>query len=198
MAVTVAQWLSALQSLLPPGDALTREPGATLTKLLGALAAQLADAQARAEALQEQSSNPLVAIEMLPDWERLLGLPDDCMVGVSLSLLERQSIAGQRLVEMGGQSRAYFIDLAARLDEPGCSITEHQPFTCNDRCNDAIYTEPDRFVWRMHIPHPADNARAFNCNDDCQDPLQQYTPSLIECPINERKPAHTKVLFTYA
>jgi uncharacterized protein YmfQ (DUF2313 family) len=198
MGMNVAAWLASLQALLPPGKAFTREAGANLTRLLEASAAMHSTAEARLEDLRSQSADPLVATNMLADWERLLGLPDDCMADQALSLADRQRIAGQRLVELGGQSRAYFIDLATRLGEPGCTITEHRPFNCNDDCNDALFSEPDRFIWRMHIPHPADNARFFNCNDDCNDALQQYAPSLIECPIDERKPAHTQVLFTYA
>lgn len=191
-------WLTALQALLPPGAVLTREPGAVLTKVLEAIAAQFAAAEARAVDLREQSSDPLKATYMLADWERLLGLPDDCMVGRTLSLADRQRIAGQRLVELGGQSRPYFIDLAERLGEPGCTITRFRPMNCNDNCNDALYSVADRFVWRMNIPRPADNARPMNCNDNCNSALQMYTPSLIECPIEERSPAETKVIFSYA
>lgn len=197
MALNTAAWLSALQALLPPGNALTREPGARLTRLLEAIAAIFAQAQARAESLQAQSSDPLVATDMLPDWERVLGLPDKCMADQTLSLQERQRIAGQRLVEQGGQSRAYFIDLAERLDEPGVTITEFRRFTCNSSCNDALYSDPDRYYWRVNFPHPANNARFMNCNDHCNSPLQQYQPSLAECPISERKPAHTNVIFSY-
>lgn len=192
------RWRAALQALLPPGDSLTREPGAKLTQLLDAFAAMLGRAQERLEDLAVQSSDPLQASEMLADWERLLGLPDDCMVGLQLSLDERRAIALQRLTELGGQSRAYFIDLATSLGEPGCTITEFRPMTCNDDCNDALYSEADRFVWRVNIPHPAANLRNMTCNDDCNDALQIYRPSLIECPISERKPAHTIVQFAYA
>lgn len=197
MALNTAAWLTALQALLPPGEALTREPGARLTRLFEAIAALFSQAQQRAESLQAQSADPLVATDMLPDWERLLGLPDDCMASLNLSLQDRQRIAGQRLVEQGGQSRAYFIDLAARLGEPGVTVTEFRRFTCNSDCNDALYSAPDRFYWRVNFPHPANNARFMNCNDSCDSPLQQYQPSLAECPISERKPAHTNVIFSY-
>lgn len=197
-AMSVRAWLASLQALLPPGSALTREPGAVFTKVLEAIAAQFAAAEARAVDLCNQSSDPLVATYMLADWERLLGLPDDCMVGQALSLVDRQRTAGQRLVEEGGQSRAHFIDLAARLGEPGCTISEFRPFNCNDDCNDALHSPFDRFTWAVNIPHPADGVRWMTCNDDCTSALQEYTPSLIECPITERSPEHTTVIFRYA
>lgn len=198
MAMNVSTWLAALQSLLPPGSAFTREPGAALTRLLEALAAMFAAAEEKAVELRAQSSNPLIATNMLPEWERLLGLPDDCTANQDLSVAARQRIAGQRLVEMGGQSRAYFIDLAARLGEPGCSITEFRPFNCNDDCNDALHSQEDRFTWRVNIPRPLLDVRMMNCNDACDDALQVFDESLIVCPITERRPAHTKVIFSYA
>jgi uncharacterized protein YmfQ (DUF2313 family) len=190
-------WLASLQALLPPGNALTREPGAKLTRLLEAIASMFSKAQQRFESLTEQSSDPLVATDMLPDWERVLALPDTCMANQTLSLQDRQRISGQRLVEEGGQSRPYFIDLAARLGEPGVTITEFRRFTCNSNCNDSLYSNGDRFFWRVNFPHPANNARFMNCNDSCDSPLQRYQPSLAECPISERKPGHTNVIFSY-
>jgi len=198
MGMNVQAWLASLQALLPPGRAFTREPEANFTKLLEAMAAMFSSAESLAVELRNQSADPLSATDMLPDWERLLGLPDDCLVDVALSLSDRQRIAGQRLVELGGQSRAHFIDLAARLGEPGCTISEFRPFNCNDDCNDALNGADDRFTWRVNIPHPAADVRLMTCSDDCTSALQEFTPSLIECPISERRPAHTTVIFSYA
>jgi uncharacterized protein YmfQ (DUF2313 family) len=197
MGLSAEQYLSHLQALMPLGAAWSREPGSDNTSTLAALAQELARVDARCEDLARES-DVRAADEMLADWERLLGLPDDCMAGQALSVIDRRLIATQRLVEQGGQSAAYFIALAALLGETGCTVTEFRPFNCNGDCNDALYSQSDRFVWRMNIARPANNARFANCNDDCNDALQAYTPSLIECPINERKPAHTTVLFAYS
>lgn len=169
-----------------------------MTRLLEAMAAMLARGEVKLDDLRAQSTDPQVATDLLTDWERLLGLPDDCMANTALSTQERQRLAAQRLVEMGGQSRAYFIDLAQRLGEPGCTISEFRPMNCNDNCNSSLNSQADRFFWRLNVPHAAANARFMNCNDSCNSALQTYTPSLIECPITERKPAHTNVLFAYA
>ena len=199
MAMTLASWLASLQALLPPGAALTREPASVLTRLLSGIAAQFVDAQARIESLQRQSSDPRNATDMLGDWERLLGLPDDCMAGLDLSIPDRQRVAFGRLTEQGGQSPAYFIALAEAYGEPGCTIDHRfRPMTCNDDCNDALYSDVDLFVWRVNIPRAADAVSVMTCNDDCNDALATYAISLAECPINERKPAHTQVLFAYA
>lgn len=199
MAMTLASWLASLQALLPPGAALTREPGAVLTRLLSAIAAQFVDAQQRMESLQQQSADPRLATSMLPDWERLLGLPDECMAGLDLSVSDRQRVAFGRLTEQGGQSPAYFIALADAYGEPGCTIDHRfRPMTCNDDCNDVLYSVADIFTWRVNIPRSAEAVSVMTCNDDCNDSLATFALSLAECPINERKPAHTKVVFAYA
>ena len=194
--MTLAAWLASLQALLPPGIALTREPGAVLTRLLEAVAVQFLAAQEALEQLLAQF-DPRNATDLLPDWERLLGLPDDCTPTENLTLGERQRLAYQRLLERGGQSRDYFIEIADDLGVPGCTITEFRPLTCSDDCNDALYSTADAYKWRVNVPQPADDVRLMNCNDDCTDALQFYTPNLIECPIRERQPAHTEVLFAY-
>lgn len=197
MAVTVPAWLESLQALLPPGRAFTREPGAVLTRLLEAMAAVFSNADKELVANQGQY-DPLQATTLLPDWERLLALPDACTASQALSTLERQRIASQRLMEEGGQSRAYFIGMAEQLGEPGCTITEFRQMTCNSNCNAALHSQADEFVWRVNVPSVAAGTRLMTCNDHCNNALLIFEPNLIECPIRERKPAHTEVLFAYA
>ncbi|OYZ03509.1 MAG: hypothetical protein B7Y42_00590 [Polaromonas sp. 28-63-22] len=198
MAVTLQAWLGSLQALLPPGRAFTREPGSVLARVLEALAAMLLAAQMRLEDLRAQG-DPLRATTMMPDWERFLALPDACVVAPeNLSLFERQQNLLQRLTEQGGQSAAYFIGLASQLGQPGCTVTEFRPMSCNDDCNDALFSPEDRFNWQFNVPAASVGIRVMDCNDDCNDPLDFFTPSLIECPIRKRRPAHTNVYFAYA
>lgn len=196
--MTLPHWLAALQALLPPGRALTREPTAKLTQLLEAIAGMFLDAQLRLEALLVEA-DPRRAVDLLPDWERTLGLPDTCTANLQLSTADRQRLAFARLVEEGGQSRAYFIALAASYGEPGCTITDgFRRANCNGNCNDTLYGEGDVFVWIVNIPRPINQVQAANCAGNCNDALASYTVSLAECPITERRPAHTTVLFKYA
>lgn len=195
MGVTLQAWLAALQAMLPPGRALTREPDSKLTNLLEAMAATFVDVQLRLEDLVAQA-DPRRATSMLPDWERLLGLPDHC-TPAGQQLADRQRAAYQRLTEQGGQSRAYFIALADLLGEPDVTITEFKQFTCNSACDAGLFSAADVFTWLTNIPRPALNVRPFDCNSSCDSPLQEYTPSVIECAFGERKPAHTEVIFAY-
>jgi uncharacterized protein YmfQ (DUF2313 family) len=198
MGMNVPAWLASLQALLPPGRAFTRESGANLTKLLEATAAMFSSAESLAVDLRIQSADPLTATGMLPDWERLLGLPDDCTITLPLSTAERQRLAFARLTEQGGQSRAYFIALAASLGEPGVTIADgFRPMTCNSTCNASLTSNADRFVWIVNVPRSANQLRGMNCNNNCNSALGSLQISLAECPITERKPAHTTVLFKY-
>ena len=195
--VSVAAWLAALQALVPPGQALTRDPRARWTRLLEAIAAMLRLAQLRFEALLIQW-DPRDATSMLPDWERLLGLPDDCLPLAGLSTVDRQRVAYQRLLDQGGQSRAYFIGLADLYGEPSTTITEFRQFNCQSRCIDALYSQADEFVWRVNFAREAANGRPMNCQSTCASALFTYDVSIAECPIRERAPAHTTVTFGYA
>lgn len=195
MAVNQSDWLTALQALLPPGRAFNREPGSVLTRVLGAMAAMLLAAQLKFEDLIDQR-DPRLATSLLPDWERALGLPDVC-TPAGQTILDRQRAAYQRYTEQGGQSRAYFIDLANKLGEPGVTISEFVPMTCNSTCNDALNSPADKFVFLMSLPRAALNVRPMTCNSNCDAALQEYTPSVIECAIQQRKPAHTNVIFGY-
>jgi uncharacterized protein YmfQ (DUF2313 family) len=195
MALTAPDYLLQLQALLPAGPAWPRE-NSPLTRLLDGIAQEAARVDSRANDLLAES-DPRTATELLPDWERVLGLPDDCNRSVSLTVPQRRLLAAQRLTELGGQSAAYFTAIAAVLGEAGVTVNEFRAMNCNDTCNSAVGSEGDRFFWSVNFPRPATGLAPLNCNDTCNDAMQTYTPSLAECPIRERKPAHTQVLFTY-
>lgn len=193
MALSADDYVAMLSGLMPGGPAWNDQ---VTHHLLAAWADELARLDARIDVLIEEA-DPRTANEMLADWERVLGLPDKCTSNLGLSIADRQRLAWAKLAEQGGQSRAYFIALAERYGEPGVTIDEFRQMNCNDDCNDALYSQADEFTWRVNVPHGVADFRLMNCNDDCNDALQMFTPNLIECPINERKPAHTNVIFSY-
>ena len=189
-------WLHTLRALLPPGRVFRAEDGTVLASLLAAIGASFDKAQQRLQDLLEQS-DPAKARTMLEDWERLLGLPDHCRPNDDMGMAERANIAAARLVEQGGQSRQYFIDLAADYGEPGATITEFRPANCNDHCNSPLWAQSARFTWQVTFPRSVISGRMAHCNDHCNSPLQRWERSAAECPITERKPAHTEVVFAY-
>jgi uncharacterized protein YmfQ (DUF2313 family) len=191
MALTAADYVKLINALTPVGPAWSDDTVRSIW------AQEYARLDARIWTLFEEA-DPRTATELLGDWERVLGLPDECMSDETLTLTERRRLAYAKLTEEGGQSKAYFIALAARYGEADVKIADGaRPMNCNDDCNAALYSAADRFVWQVRLQHPADDVRPMNCNDDCNDALQLYTRALAECPITERKPAHTTVVFRY-
>lgn len=195
MALGLQAYLLHLQALLPPGKAWTRAPGAWLTRLLGALAAEYSRVDARLDSLMTEA-DPRTTTELLVEWEAAAGLPDPCVVLDYLTIEQRQVALAAKITMRGGQSRQYFIDLAASMGYPGSTIDEYRPMTCNDTCNDALWSEDDIFTWQINLPSSGGITIA-NCTSDCNSPLQSWGDESIECRINRYKPAHTTVIFAY-
>lgn len=176
-----AKWLGALQALLPPGRAISREPHANVTKLLEGMAAPMGEAERLLDAWFVQY-DPNLAEEdgMLPDWERLLGLPDCCDHGIVQTLEQRRMAVIEKLTVLGGASRQYFIDMMARR---GIVIT---------------IDELGNFTWRVNAPMV--NLRHFRVGgDDARmgKRLRYWGDPAMECRITRLKPAHTKVIYGY-
>lgn len=65
----------ALLSLLPPGTAMTREPGSNVVKLVSGLGVEFARIEERLVTLQLENL-PHETTELIEDWYEVLGLPD--------------------------------------------------------------------------------------------------------------------------
>jgi len=111
MRATGTDYLRQLQALLPVGGAWTREPGAVLTELLDGKAVELARVHNRLVDLVDEA-DPQTTLELLPDWERVVGLPD-CCLGIADTIDARRALVLGRLTARGGQSDAYFRSICA-------------------------------------------------------------------------------------
>jgi uncharacterized protein YmfQ (DUF2313 family) len=91
------------------------DDGNLLKRLLSCLASEYALVEASAWGVIN-STDPGVAVDVLEDWERNLGLPESCLVEFSLSLTERQRIASAKLFDSGKTlTLQWYIDYAASL-----------------------------------------------------------------------------------
>lgn len=111
MRATGTDYLHQLQALLPVGPAWTREPGAVLTGLLDGQAVELARAHNRLVDLVDEG-DPQTTVELLEDWERVVGLPD-CCIGIASTIEARRALVLGRLTARGGQSAAYYQAICA-------------------------------------------------------------------------------------
>jgi uncharacterized protein YmfQ (DUF2313 family) len=178
MGMNADQYREHLQALLPRGAAWPREPGTVLTQVLDGLAQELARVDLRVENLLDEI-NPRTTYELLSDWERVLGLPDPC-VPAGQTTAERRSAVAAKIAATGGQSRAYFIALAAAL---GYTIT--------------ITEQVDGLPHKWRVNAALNTFVEFTCNSPCTDPLREWGNETLECAINQRAPAHTTLVFGY-
>lgn len=190
-----AEYLAQLRALLPRGWVWICGRGYVLYRLLSGMAPEFARVDQRLVDLRNEA-DPLTILELLPEWERLVGIPDPCAEGVATTLAARRAAVQAKLLATGGASRQYFIDYAAALGYPGATIDEFRPMGCNDTCNDSLWSELDRFVWMVNLPGDG-GCYVMTCNDTCNDYLQVWGETEIECRINRLKPAHTVVVFAY-
>jgi uncharacterized protein YmfQ (DUF2313 family) len=196
MARTADQYRDQLKSLLPPGRAITREPGANIDTLLDGLAQEWARLDAAGLELAVDV-NPLTTLLLLPDWERAAGLPDDCIGELAETLQDRRADLVARLSSTGGQSAAYFIEVAAALGYT-VTITEFRPFRVGQSAvGDALTNGDWIFAWRVNAPETT--ITSFRVGQSAVgEPLRAWGNERLECAIEQLKPAHTILLFGYS
>lgn len=182
-----------LRTLFPPSSLDPMGPA------LGVELVAEGNALDRAQSTADQiliEADPRTCALTLSDWERVYGLPDPC-VTAELSVDQRRAATVSLVIMQGGQSRLFFIDLAAELGYPGATIDEFRPMSCNDNCNDALWAESARFTWQINLPYATGGVFTANCNSACDSPLSAWGDEAIECRINRFKPAHTTAVFAY-
>ncbi len=195
MAVVTAtsgdDYYGLLLGLRPTGPAWPADDA-----LLQAIADGLARVHNRALGLLDEA-DPRLTLEMLPAWERNAGLPDAC-TGPAVGLAERRARLAAQITARGGQSRAFFIALAASLGFPGCTITEYAAFTVGSGCSDPLHTADVGWphAWRFNVPVKA-GAVSYTAASGCDEALRGWGSAVLECVIRRAAPAHTAVLFGY-
>lgn len=181
-----------LKLLLPP--VAYAPSGTVLTASIEAEGAALDRAQVLAGYVLEAISPAGAGGLWLADWERVLGLPDECAGGLGQTLAERTAAAVAKIRERGGQSREYFIGVAAALGY-AITIEEHDAYTCETACDQPLHDEDWRYAWTVRAPETT--VREYTCESSCADPLASWGNALLECVLNRLKPAHTHLIFAY-
>jgi len=194
MAVTDVDYLRQLQALLPHGPAWPRDES-PLTRLFDGLAQELARVDGRAMQLLEEA-DPRTTAELFADWERVTGLPDECVVafGGEQEQAQRRAALVGKLTTLGGQSAAYYVGLAAAL---GYAITveDFTEHTVEDSVEHPFYGAAWAFAWQVNAA--LNTVTDITVEDSVEDPIASWGNALLECVINRLKPAHTTVLFSY-
>lgn len=155
--------LQSIVAKLPVGFALGRR-GGVLDTLLRAAGQEVSDAEVSAAALMNEI-DPRQAIDLLGDFERVLG-PDPCgRDGGSLTLDQRQRLAHQRWTTKGGQSIAYMASVADKLAMT-IEIEEFWPSRAGVlRAGQRLRPEGSQFTWLVVVAEdtPADMLASLRC-----------------------------------
>ena len=198
--------------LLPVGRAWPRDEDSVLMRLVRGLSEIWGvRIDASAADLIEIEADPRRTIALLAEWERAYGLPDEC-VAEPLSVGQRQAALVARMTTMGGQSRAFFVDVARALGY-SIFIDEFSPFmagvsACGDTRETGAASEPFRweigdvdmrFFWRVRVVGVALTWFRAGSGQAGVDPhLRIGIASDLECLLRRWKPAHTEIVFAYA
>jgi uncharacterized protein YmfQ (DUF2313 family) len=206
--------------LQPRGMAWNRRPDSNWGKLWLANADGMARLEEKAFELIDEA-NPLFTQIALEDWERVLGLPDECSK-LGESIEQRRAAALAKLQRPGGQAIEFFLRFLAPYGDKVEIQESYPPFLASEsRADDRTWELPTgalsdgldgvyvdhyrgwNFVWTVtRINHDSRRFRAGR--DKAGDPLvvwhtdkDKVDPDL-ECRIIKLKPAHTEVVFVYA
>lgn len=194
MGLSADAYARQLKALMPPGPAWQGERETAIARLLLAVADELARVDGRAEALVREW-DPRTALETLPDWERVLGLPNPCVTEAQTVEARRAAVTA-KLTKLGGQSRQFFIELAAALGY-AITITEFRPFRAEQSAAGDSLTNGDWVhAWQVNAPETTTDSFLAG-RSVAGEPLRSWGNEELECVITARKPAHTHVLFAY-
>lgn len=193
MGMSPLQYVEQLRELLPPGKALDDGGDGVLTQLLTGLAQEYARVDASAGNLIDESL-PDSTFQLLPDWERVCALPDDCTPAGQAIEQRRQAVCA-RLLGNGTPSIPYLTAVAAQL---GYTVIV-------ERCRARRYGLPLgtpyggipwQFTWEVHAPLITLNSRTYGAAT-YGSPYASWQNDVLECVIKQHAPAHTVVHFIY-
>lgn len=193
---SVADYTSALQGLLPTGLVWSRKTDGVQSAVIRALAQSYQKSDDSALALLE-GAFPATATIMLTDWEKTLGLPDDCAIGENDSIALRQKAILSKLFSTGGQSSAYLIGVAKALGYNITITVFRQARAGMSVCGDALNGEDWPFTWLVNAPNTTINYAQAG-KSYCGDPLRSWGNRRLECRLSALAPSHTIVKFGYA
>jgi len=185
-------YTTLMLSLYPPGSAWPRDVDSVRGRILAAIAAEFARIDAAFEQILAERT-PRTALWLLPEWEASLGLPDEC-TGAATTIAERRAIAWARMIATGGQSPAYFIEVARALGYE-IEIDQFRARWYGRRPMGGHYGGQEmQAVWRVRV---ADTTRPRRYGRSyCGEPYTTWGNYPLVCLLRRLAPAHTTVLFS--
>ena len=185
-----------IRLLRPPGFASPTEPDDYVAALDRATALEFAALEASAEAMLPEI-DPDQSVNLLLDYERVLG-PDPYGRDLSaMTLGQRQAIAGARWTEAATMCAGYFIRLGASL---GVTITiDEIPLSeCGTfECGTEVVAYPVHLQFVVHLP--ATLEWTAECGVlEAGEPISGSEPNFLAAIIQREAPLHTVPVFYYS
>lgn len=143
---TQADYALALERLAPSGEVWPKGHGSTFSLALLALAGPPARNHAAANALLIDAF-PGTAVDLLPEWEATVGLPNACTpIAATTDARQRQVLA--KLADTGGASAAYFFGILSVFGYTDQAIEQFQPFRVGvDSVDTPLYSDDWAHTW---------------------------------------------------
>lgn len=189
-----SDFLSAIHALMPRGLAWPKDPLSVMGQVMSGLSQVW-------QRHTEQNNNllidafPSTSVQLLSNWEAALGLPDPC-AGASPTLQGRQAQVVARFAGSGGQSVPYATQYAATLGYT-ITVTEFTPFRMGQqRMGCQLGLQEWAFTWQINAP--LNTITYFRMGLSAMgEPLASWGNAVLQCELNEIKPAHTFLNFAY-
>lgn len=194
-AYSIDDFHQALRNLIPRGRAWDKETGSVPDQTLGVFAPSFQRSALAAVDLIADSF-PATALDLIPEWQETLGLPDPCAGPAATVQQQRRQIVA-RLTNSGGQTAAYYITFAAALGYT-ITITNDAPFRCGQSTAGQHVGSQDWFyTWAVHAPAYTPNPFLAG-QSTAGDPLNSGANLVLQCELSEAAPAHTVLQFHYS
>lgn len=193
MSRSASDYAQQLKALLPHGPAWESDCQPALHVLLEALAVEFARVDMRAGDLLSEAFLDTFH-EVLDDWERVLGLPDECVMDSGGAVAERKAQVLAKLVEKGGQTPAFFVALAKRFGYENAHVEEYRAprFGAARFGRNHFGTWRSQFMWVLHLGRRLDGGLRFGAAV-WGERLGGNPTDVIVCVIRRAAPAHTLV-----
>ena len=184
-----------LNELIPQGLSWNPNPDSNLQKLISGESIEFA--RLEEEALRVlREINPYTTTELISEWVDI-ALGDHRCQGLSSSAEELKRAILARLISLGGSDRIYFQEVAKAAGFLVKVSDGFQQFRAGrNRCQDRILANGFAYTWNVRAR--TNTLSFFRAGlSRASDRLIYFSNALLECVMNQVKPAHTSIIFSY-
>ncbi|MBF8179668.1 YmfQ family protein [Herminiimonas contaminans] len=188
-------YASVYQQLQPTGLAWPTSKKSLWRKLYNAFGRMAVSVHATLLLLTREL-DPRSTSQLLNEWEKFAGLPDECVIEQGTES-ERRAAVHSKITATGGASAEYFISVANALGYAGATVTEF-PVARFGRARFGTARFHDRRwrnVWQLNLHAPGPVPARFLDRFGVR--FYQSASPVLECRIRKLKPSHTQAFFHY-